>query len=157
MNKSKKSSCQLKKGIICLSLAADSSCSQTCPGWAALGHCSSAPLFGGTEGQTGIKQTIQQDLVILGAGLLTLCPPVSCAGPSAPSLSPASLTLQPREPELPSPFSLDEPDKAFLFPYWSGPSSNPFREAGIAHEHTELHLIIHLYAGLGQQALLPMR
>lgn len=83
----KKSSCQLKKGIICLSLAADSSCSQNCPGWVALGTLQSdtAPLFGETEGQTCIEQALQQDLVVLGAGLLTLVPPTCpCTAPSVP-------------------------------------------------------------------------
>lgn len=124
----KKSFCQLKKGIICLSLAADSSCSQNCPGWVALGHCSSAPLLGGTEGQICIEQT----------GLGFSCcwpyhpwaPQVSLCwllSPLPGAMSLTSLPPQPRVPELPAPFPLDEPDEGFQFSCWSGPSSNPFR------------------------------
>lgn len=52
-------------------------------------------------------------------------------------MSLGSLTLQPREPELPSPFSLVEPDVGFpvLLLVWF-PLVMPSEEGGIAHQHT---------------------
>lgn len=92
-----------------------------------------------------IEKAIQWDLVVLGAGLLTLvhpkCPRADPLSPLPGAMSPAGLALQLGEPELPSPLFLDDPDKGFPVSLRGlVPSSNCFgdmRRVELPPQHPE--------------------
>lgn len=119
---------KLKKGIVCLSLAADSYCSPTCSDSVALGHCGSASLSEKKEGRTciALKKQFHGTCLCSALSFLLQCTRgVSVLPASVPSLvqraQPTSLcSLENQSCLLPF-FRMNLVKGFVVFSYRSGP------------------------------------